>query len=429
MYIKQIIVRIVAGKRQEFFRWQDVWTAAMAASDGFRGLYIAIAEDDPHHAELNCFWADKEALACFMREKHAALEAATDIRECYDAIEVRFLESEAPPPIKVLGTEADRWRRLAVASEAYRLSIALRAVLEAGLIDHLAESDRGLADLAAETGLSDHHCGKLVNLLVALGLVVRSGDRLRLDQGAAALLTANGARSLRALFLHNAHPTLIGRWNELEGTLGLHPPETPRHTRFMAAMADIARGGQAAAIATLIAPIGGARILDVGGALGDNALALAAAAPEVRIDILDLPETAGAAGRALAGAEVQDCVRFISGDYRAALPVGPYDIILMANILRGETPSEALALVERARAQLADGGTLWVVDLLQTERGDESDVMAALFGLHLPHAIAPTAAEIERLLHEADFAEVSRHRIEPPLVANLAIAAQAGSRR
>ena len=244
---------------------------------------------------------------------------------------------------------------------------------------------------------------------------------------AASPLLAGAASPVRHLYLHNAHPELIDRWNRLEARLGVEPPSATHQDRLLAAMEDIAASGQGAAIAELILgrsrPV---RLLDIGGATGGNAIALASHSDSLAVDLLDLPASEAGATSAIAGAGLSDRIRFIAGDYRAALPPGPYDAILLANILRGETPDQAVALLRRCGASLGAGGAIWIVDLLGDGSGDDCDLMAALFGLHLPDAMVPSMDVVEQLLGEAGYGQIKRHRIHPARIANVAILARPG---
>jgi SAM-dependent methyltransferase len=128
--------------------------------------------------------------------------------------------------------------------------------------------------------------------------------------------------------------------------------------RFMRAMRHIGAPRIPDTVAAIGPPPPGGRLLDVGGAPGAYAAALARAGWDVTV--LDLPAALAVTGAALAEAGV----RAVAGDATAALPEGPWDAVYLGNLAHLFGPEEAAGLVGRAGAALLPGGLLAVQEVL-----------------------------------------------------------------
>jgi SAM-dependent methyltransferase len=162
-----------------------------------------------------------------------------------------------------------------------------------------------------------------------------------------------------------------------------------------------------------------ARIADLGCGQGFSSLALATAFLDAHVDGIDTDPASIADARAHArDAGLDGRVRFTCADATAL--DGPYELIVILEALHDMArPAEALAA---ARAALADGGTVLVVDEKVTDAfqapGDELERM--MYGWSVTHCLPtqladqPTAAlgtvmrtgTVRELAHEAGYAAV-----------------------
>jgi 2-polyprenyl-3-methyl-5-hydroxy-6-metoxy-1,4-benzoquinol methylase len=131
-----------------------------------------------------------------------------------------------------------------------------------------------------------------------------------------------------------------------------------------------------------------ARVADVGCGQGWSTIAMAQEFPRAQVDGLDLdPASIGDARRHADQAGMNGRVRFLRGDAADLAAHGPYDLILILEALHDLTrPVQALAA---ARAALADGGTVLVVDERVADRftapGDEVERM--MYGWSVVHCL------------------------------------------
>jgi len=131
------------------------------------------------------------------------------------------------------------------------------------------------------------------------------------------------------------------------------------HARFMRAMRHVARPRAPEVAAALPPPRPGAAMLDVGGAPGTYAFALAGAGWDVTV--LDLAGPLEVTGQELAAAGIAT----LAGDMTQAMPAGPWDGIYMGNVTHLFGPATVAALLARAGAVLASGGVLVVQDFVR----------------------------------------------------------------
>src|SRR5262249_10178190 len=105
-------------------------------------------------------------------------------------------------------------------------------------------------------------------------------------------------------------------------------------------------------------------LLDVGGGSGAYAIALARRFPDLRVILLDLPETISfAAGKVREGG-LEERIELRGGDFfRDPFPA-PVDAVLFSNVLHDWAPSEVRSLLRKTYDSLAPGGRVFVSDLV-----------------------------------------------------------------
>jgi 2-polyprenyl-3-methyl-5-hydroxy-6-metoxy-1,4-benzoquinol methylase len=135
----------------------------------------------------------------------------------------------------------------------------------------------------------------------------------------------------------------------------------------------------------------GARVADVGCGQGWASLAVARAYPSARVDGIDFdPDSIADARRYATAAGLDERLRFLQGDAAVLADEGPYDLVLVLEVLHDlARPVDAL---RAARAALAPGGAVLVVDEKVADRfaapGDEIERM--MYGWSVVHCL-PTS--------------------------------------
>lgn len=266
-------------------------------------------------------------------------------------------------------------------SHAAKALAVLAGAGEAGLIDALAEGPVARADLPG-----DPRAVRIVlPILAHLGLVDRAGDRYLLSTAGRRLRDRNALPSGPALdhladladferLLREGGPAVDER-GESKGTTGGVTPEDREGTRRF--LERLYRGSERSAPEVLrwtaprLEP--GARVLDLGGGHGRYARTFADAG--YRATLFDLPLVIE-----LARERHDDALDYLAGDFLAGDDLGgPWDAVLLSNIVHGQSGADNRGLVQRLADALAPGGVIVFKDMFLDDQGRDPE-RAALFG-------------------------------------------------
>lgn len=255
-------------------------------------------------------------------------------------------------------------------------TVTVAAAYQAGVFAALREGPGDAGDIARRAGLDRRATEVLLPVLEELGLVDRDGDG-RVGPTPSCLEHLCDPESERfaagglPLWLNN-----LRDWTRLGDVLRSGEPvsrggaarDEESLRRFMAGMA----AAPAARVERLVdlclerAPDAG-RVLDVGG--GPGVMAQAFMERGLEATLLDTPETVEFVGReyGLAGLEK---LHLMGGDFtEGPLPQGPFDIVLMSNVLHIYDPERNAGVVRRAAEVLAPGGVVAVAEFVRGRSG------------------------------------------------------------
>lgn len=271
-------------------------------------------------------------------------------------------------------------KRIYDAYIAGRQSAALAAAVRVGLFDALDRRSLSPGGLARELGLSLRGVGGLCRALLAMGLLEREGEGLRLAPDAAAHLVRGRPLWLGGLIdleVENfLSPQLLIEALK-RGRASVYGEEDPwqRHTRDSEAAAAFTRAMHsisavpAEGFAQTVEARGVRRVLDLGGGSGALAIALARRFSELRCTVLDLPSVCELAREFAARAGVADRVDTLAADFwRDPLPSG-YDAVILAQILHDWSPQRGAELLAKVVQALPRGGRIWIHEKLVAEDG------------------------------------------------------------
>lgn len=254
-------------------------------------------------------------------------------------------------------SELGLWRRLAEASDPLRvdelpaderaLRITAAVLSNAGLLDgagstlKLSAMGRRMyehSELLSKQALED------LGDLSRMADVVKDGGPVR-DSNGASKATSGGVR-----------------------------PDDLEHTRSFLDRLYRRSRDSAASSAGWIArrSFPGARALDLGGGHGRYAHELARRG--MRVTLFDRPIAID-----LAKERFGEEIGYIGGDFHEDSLGGPYDVVLLSNIVHSEPPEGNIKLIERCASALEKGGWLIIKDLFLDELGRDPEE-AAFFG-------------------------------------------------
>ena len=307
--------------------------------------------------------------------------------------------------------------RILDALRGYWHTEALKAAIDIGVFTALDRRARTAGALAKACGADEGRLRRLCDNLVSQRFLVRKNGKYRAAADAARYLNEASPDSLvgSTRFFNEPPVTTafarLGRsvtnaredriaadeslWREFAGrTLRL------RQLRAAPLAAELRRRG-----------LGRGRILDVGAGGSPLGISLLARAATATLTVQDRPGVLDVALRHAADTGVEQRVSSLPGDARTVAFGGAYDLVLMVNVLDYFSDADRAALVDKAAAALAPGGTLAIAaPLLHEGRTSPSDAVShdllllALGG----ESQAFTVRELVRLLRSAGFVRVTR---------------------
>jgi SAM-dependent methyltransferase len=287
----------------------------------------------------------------------------------------------------------------------FQESRVLLTALELDLFTHVGTGATA-AEVARGAGTEARATEMLLNALVALGALARTGDGYACTEASRALGPA------RAGLMHTVH--LWNTWSTLtaavqQGT-SVVTPASGQTEAFIAAMHARART-EAAVMVKTVGADGVRSLLDVGGGSGAFALAFAAANPDLHATILDLGPVTEIAARHIAQAALQDRVRVQVGDLRTDTFEGGRDLVLLSAINHMLGEAENADLLLRCGRATRPGGRLVIREfILDPDRTGPKH--AALFALNMLVGTKAgntyTEAQYREWMEAAGFSDIVR---------------------
>jgi SAM-dependent methyltransferase len=297
----------------------------------------------------------------------------------------------------------------------------LAVATQLGVFTHIAVGCRTAADVAAVTGASGRGVRRLLDALVGLQFLSKSGEGYDL-------------LPVAAEYLVQGRPLYMGRlleedwiwesWGHLAEAVYTGRPfrhvDTPTDdsTRFFKALiptlhvANLAGARRAAEVVLQGGvPRGGLDVLDVGCGSAVWSIALAeAGGPSVRVTAQDLPAVLDMTRDYVQRHGVAAQYAFLPGDQRRVdLGREGYDLVLVARYVHELGAGAARDLFRRVFDALRPGGRIAVADWMPNDErtGPPGPLLYALrMLLHTEEGDAHTAADYKRWLSDAGFGDL-----------------------
>jgi SAM-dependent methyltransferase len=282
-----------------------------------------------------------------------------------------------------------------------------------GLFEKLRAGPLRRADLGAD----GRAVATTLPVLLHLGLVATDGEIVALTPTALRLLstgampTDRNLVSLRDLgrladVLRNGGPVLDDQGHSKGTRGGTIPSDLTQTERFLDMLYRISEASARSTYEWLRGelPAGGS-VLDLGGGHGRYARTFADAG--YAVTLFDQPEVIG-----LAKKRHGDTLRYLAGDFHTADTFGgPYDLVLLCNIVHGESAEANASLIARAARSLRKGARIAVRDMLldDTQDNPRSGVFFDLtMLLYTEHGRVPTLREVEEWFSQAGLRDFRR---------------------
>jgi SAM-dependent methyltransferase len=298
----------------------------------------------------------------------------------------------------------------------YQRTAALKAGIELDVFSAIAAGATTVGAVAERCGASERGTRILLDHLTMDGFLTRSGDRYALT-ATGAMLDRNAPMYVGSAITFIASPHVRAGFDRLteavrrggsaladEASLA---PEHPMWVEFARSMAPLA-GFSALLVANALGVEGGPalRVLDVAAGHGLYGITLARVNPAIEVTALDWKNVLAVAEENARLAGVADRFRTRPGSAFDVDFGGPYDLVLLPNILHHFDPAACERLLRKSHAALAPGGRLAIVEFVPNEDrlGPPDAVRFALVMLAgTPAGDAYTFAEYERMLRATGF--------------------------
>lgn len=247
---------------------------------------------------------------------------------------------------------------------------------------------RTAREVAGKIGAHEPTLTLLLNALVALRLLGKEGDRYRNSATAAAHLVRHAPQYVgHLLLLHDAE---WNNWGQLEQTVRTGRRAVDRHVfetdpeLGANVLAVLHRIGQQSGpdFAKRLQLSGPLHMLDLGGGAGTNAIAFCRVYPDLAATVFDLPATLRLTEKTVKEAGLESRIALLAGNFNTDPLGGPYDLVLMSDILHYQTYETNQALVKKVFDHLKPGGRLVIKDRFLDEAGT-GPAWTTAFAVHI----------------------------------------------
>jgi predicted O-methyltransferase YrrM len=284
------------------------------------------------------------------------------------------------------------------------------------LFTALGEKDRTLAEAARQIGADERALELVMNALVAMKVLTKNGERYANTGVARTHLIKTSPQYVgHLLLLHDAE---WNNWGKLDETVRTGRSPAHRHVfetdpeLGVNVLSVLDRIGQQSgpALAKRLDLGEASTMLDLGGGAGTNAIAFCTVYPQMRAVVFDLPQTLKVAERTVKEAKLESRISLLPGNFNADPLGGPYDVVLMSDILHYQNPETNALLVKKVFGHLTVGGRLIIKDrFLEEARTGPAWVTA--FAVHIlvntEQGRCYTVSEASRWMNEAGFRSVT----------------------
>ena len=312
--------------------------------------------------------------------------------------------------------------RILQTSGAYWATCALHAAVALDVFTHIGGGRVGGADLARRLDASQDALIRLLDAVVAMGLLSKDDAGYANTEASRQYLCADSERYLGYIIRHHHH--LVGSWARLpEAVRSGRPVRLPAREKGVAEREAFLMGmfNLAMQLAPQLVPVvdlgGRRRLLDLGGGPGTYAIHFCRRYAELEATVLDLPTTQPFAVDTIRRMGMAERVAFTPGDYLHDAIPGGFDAVWMSHILHGEAQDDCRAIIAKAFGCLEPGGVAVIHEFILDD-GLDGPLFPALFSLNMllgtDGGRAYSQAQLTRMLSDAGFVNVQRLAFSGP---------------
>ncbi len=228
---------------------------------------------------------------------------------------------------------------------------------------------------------------RLLNALVAMQLLEKSGDAYGNVPSGLDFLSRDSSNYIGHILLHHHH--LMEGWSQLDQAVRSGQPirtrssfnDEARRESFLLGMFNLAMN-----IAPRLVPsidLSSRRcLLDLGGGPGTYAIHFCLHNSQLKATVFDLPTTKPFAEKTIKKFDLSDRIHFMAGNYVEDEITGNYDAAWLSHILHGEGPDECQNIIQKTVSVLEPGGIIIVHDFI-LDNSMDGPLFPTLFSLNM----------------------------------------------
>ncbi len=306
--------------------------------------------------------------------------------------------------------------RLMQFGSAYAPPFIIGAAVSNKVFDTLANGAKTVEEVSKASGASPRGLRAIMNALIGLELLKKSGDKYSLTPESEAFLVSNKPGTLAGFFPMNMK-RLIPLWLRLDDIVRTGKPAEARNeehpgTEFFTELVENIipmSYGSAQALAEslkLERAKNGIHVLDLAAGSGIWGIVLAQKSPHVQVTAVDWSGMIPTTKRITKKFGVADRFKYIEGDIGKADFGNGYDIAILGHILHSEGEDRSRDLLKKTFAALKPGGTIAIADWLVNDERTQplpSLVFAVTMLVNTEKGDTFSFNEIKSWLEEAGF--------------------------
>jgi len=309
---------------------------------------------------------------------------------------------------------------------AFRKTAAIKAAIEFDLFTKFGGKERAAKALASELNCAERGVRILCDFLVVSGFLTKSGENYALTPSSQAFLDRRSPAYMGAAIDFLASPQMMSlllddpaAYVRNGGSVGLAnvAPDNPVWVKFARAMGAFT-GASAKSVASDVATWSKppSKVLDVAAGPGAFGIEIAKVAPSASVVAIDWKPVLAVTEENATNAGVAGRFSFRPGSAFEVDWGSGYDLILLPNFLHHFDAEGCVMLLKKARASLAAGGRVAIVEFVPNEDRVSPEFPAAFAMVMLattPKGDAYTERELADMARSAGFREFVSRPLPP----------------
>jgi predicted transcriptional regulator len=308
-------------------------------------------------------------------------------------------------PGKLLGISGSYWQ-----------ACTLHAGVKLDLFTVLGKAKVGAEEAAKKIGCDALALIKLLNALIAMGLVTKSGNEYSNTSGSYDYLSTVSPNYIGYIIKHHHH--LVEGFSKLDTSVMTGKPvrgrasftDEVKRESFLLGMFNQA-SNTAPNLVKDVPLSDKLTLLDLGGGPGTYAIYFCLQNPRLLASVYDLATTKPFAESTIKRFNLSDRINFIPGNYLDDPVEGKYDAAWLSHILHAEGFSGCMTIINKAVAALNPGGLLLIHEFILNDTMD-GPLFPALFSLNMligtPDGQAYSESQIKGMLKDAGLKDIKR---------------------